>query len=98
MGVTERPGPIRTATRNPIDFDNRNASISPMRFATYVKNHGQSEFARRLGVSQGLVWQWVNGRTRITAERAVQIESVTAGEITRHDLRPDLYPPQPEAA
>lgn len=69
-----------------------------MSFPAYVKKHGQSEFARQLGVSQGLVWQWVNGRTRITAERAVQIEGVTAGEITRHDLRPDLYPRASEAA
>lgn len=57
----------------------------------------QEDFARRLGVSQGLVWQWINGRTRITAERAIQIEAATAGEVTRHDLRPDVFGDPPPA-
>ena len=55
------------------------------------KNGGQTAFAAKLGVSQGLVWQWMNGKTRITAERAIQIESATEGAVTRAELRPDLY-------
>lgn len=58
------------------------------------KNGGQTAFAKKLKVSQGLVWQWLNGETRITAERAVQIEAVTDGLITRNELRPDLYAPE----
>lgn len=65
-----------------------------MRISTYLREKGlsQEEFATHLGVSQGLVWQWIAGRTRVTAERAIEIEGKTDGEITRHDLRPDLYP------
>lgn len=56
-----------------------------------VKRVTQGEFANQLGVTQGLVHQWISGRTRITAERAKQIEEVTEGKVSRHDLRPDLF-------
>lgn len=64
-----------------------------MRISEYLERHNlsQLDFARRLGVSQGLVWQWMEGRTKVTAERALQIEKHTDGEVTRHELRPDLY-------
>lgn len=57
----------------------------------YVRQNGQTATARLLGVTQGLVWQWLNERTRITAERAVQIEKATDGAVTRAELRPDLF-------
>lgn len=59
----------------------------------YLEKSGihQAEFARRLGVSPGLVWQWLNGETKITAERAVQIEEATGGDVTCEDVRPDLF-------
>lgn len=71
-----------------------------MNIKAYLAKHGlsQEEFGKKIGVSQGLVWQWLDGRTRITAERAKEIAEKTDGEITRHDLRPDLYPPEPERA
>ena len=58
----------------------------------YLKKHNktQSEFAVLLGISQGLVHQWVIGKTRITVERAIQIEEITDKALTRHDLRPDI--------
>jgi len=52
---------------------------------------GQAEFARSLGVTQGLVSQWVNQTTRITAERAVQIHQVHGVPLS--DIRPDLWSP-----
>jgi DNA-binding transcriptional regulator YdaS (Cro superfamily) len=71
-----------------------------MDIKAYLEKHelSQEQFAKQLGVSQGLVWQWLDGRTRITAERAVEIEEKTAGEVTRRDLRPDLYPPSERVA
>jgi len=51
----------------------------------------QEQFAKKVGVTQGAVWQWLSGETRITAERAVQIEQITDGQVSRHDLRPDLF-------
>lgn len=62
-----------------------------MRLKSYFKTTSQSELARALGVTQGLVSHWVTGRVRITAERAIQIEEVTGGAVTRQELRPDLY-------
>lgn len=50
---------------------------------------GQLALADRLGVSLQAVNQWVHGG-RITAERAVQIEVATGGQVKRHELRPDL--------
>lgn len=65
--------------------------LAPIR--AYLKKHklSQQEFARQLDVSQGMVWQWLNGRRRITAERAKQIEEVTGGCVTRKSIRPDVF-------
>lgn len=46
-----------------------------------------------LGVTPGLVSQWITGRTVITPERAAQIERVTNGAVTREELRPDIFGP-----
>ncbi|MGP1677891.1 MAG: helix-turn-helix domain-containing protein [Burkholderiales bacterium] len=58
---------------------------------------GQTEMARRLGVTQGLVWQWLNGRSPVTWERAKDIEALSNGRVSRHDLRPDIFGPAPSA-
>lgn len=52
----------------------------------------QAELARRLEVTSGLVWQWLNGHRRVAAEQVLPIEKATDGAVTRYDLRPDLYP------
>ncbi len=51
----------------------------------------QAAFAARLGVTQGLVSQWLNGTTVITPERAKSIEDATEGAVRRHELRPDVF-------
>ncbi len=67
-----------------------------MDIATYLKEHGlsQAKFAEQvatedLKVTQGLVWQWMNNKTPVSAQAAVRIEQVTGREITRPELRPD---------
>lgn len=45
-----------------------------------------------MGVTPGMVWQWLHDRRRIAAEQVIAIESATEGAVSRHDLRPDLYP------
>ena len=60
-----------------------------------AKQLSQDQFAKIAGVSQGLVWQWLNRRTTITAERAIDIERKTDGTVTRYDLRPDVFGPPP---
>lgn len=57
----------------------------------------QADMAIKLGVSQGLVWQWLSWLddpatgTRITAERAISIERETGGAVTRAEIRPDIF-------
>lgn len=63
---------------------------------TYPKNHvleaacldygGQAKVAEALGVTQGLVNQWVCGRTRITAERALELVRLFKFKIRPEDL------------
>lgn len=63
-----------------------------MDISAYLKKHGltQEEFATRVGVTQGAVWQWLNG-AKVKPRRAIEIEELTKGEIMRHELRPDLF-------
>lgn len=62
-----------------------------MKLHKYIKTTTQAEFASRLNVTQGLISQWIVGKTRVTAERAIQIEKVTNGIVSRAELRPDLF-------
>lgn len=45
--------------------------------------------AQRLGLSPMAVSGWVK-RDKIPAERVLEIERITG--VSRHELRPDLYP------
>lgn len=51
---------------------------------------GQSAMARLLGLAQASVWAWVHKEKPLPAEHVLKVEEVTG--ISRHDLRPDLYP------
>ncbi len=63
---------------------------------------GQAQLARLLGISQPHVWHWLHKAERVPAEHVIAIEKATGGKITRHELRPDLYPasesPRPAVA
>lgn len=52
----------------------------------------QSELARRLGVNKSTIALW--SLRRVPAERVLEVEKITG--VARHDLRPDIYPPQPQ--
>ncbi len=43
--------------------------------------------------TQSLISQWEVGAVAISAERALQIERVTQGGITRAQIRPDIFGP-----
>jgi DNA-binding transcriptional regulator YdaS (Cro superfamily) len=47
---------------------------------------GWAALARGLGATRGAIWQW----RRIPAARVLAVERLTG--VSRHDLRPDLYP------
>jgi DNA-binding transcriptional regulator YdaS (Cro superfamily) len=50
----------------------------------------QSATGRLLSVSQAAVWEWLRKGKVLPAEHVLTVERETG--ISRHDLRPDLYP------
>lgn len=50
----------------------------------------QTALAEICGVSQTAVWKWLRQTKRAKAECVLAIEQATG--VSRHDLRPDLYP------
>lgn len=63
-----------------------------MHLADFLKERrlSQDEFAQRIGVSQGLVSQWVRGVTRVTLEHSLHIKKVTRNKVTPQDCA-DMY-------
>jgi len=63
----------------------------------------QSELARRIAqltsrpIRQGHVWKWIRAG-RVPPDMAIPVERATGGRVTRHELRPDLYPLEPTAS
>ena len=51
---------------------------------------GQAEFARRIGITAQAVSQW----DEVPPLRVLTVERVSG--VSRHDLRPDLYPAEDE--
>jgi DNA-binding transcriptional regulator YdaS (Cro superfamily) len=47
---------------------------------------GLVKFAASLGVTKQAVWQWVE----VPPLRVLQVERISG--VSRHELRPDLYP------
>lgn len=62
-----------------------------MKFNHWVnEQRGRSlAIAQALGVSPPVVSDWVTGKKRIPIDRCPAIERVTAGAVTRRDMRPD---------
>lgn len=54
---------------------------------------GTGALARAVGISSPAVSQWV----RVPPERVIAVERATRRQVTRYELRPDIYPPD-EAA
>ena len=55
----------------------------------------QGAMARLLGVSQPSVWRWLDRAKPLPAEHVLTVEAETG--ISRHELRPDLYPAENRA-
>lgn len=51
---------------------------------------GQAPTARIVEVTQGAIWQRLNAKKSAAAEWVLKLEAATG--ISRHDLRPDIYP------
>ena len=50
----------------------------------------EQKLGRAAGYSQNAIWQ-AKRRGTVTAEMATGIEAATRGQVTRVDLRPDLF-------
>lgn len=53
---------------------------------------GQTKLAGVIGVRQGHIWNWLNRDGQVPPEQAIPISRALNGEITPHQLRPDIYP------
>ena len=64
-----------------------------MQIAQYLKkkNYTQAHFARLLGVSTTILNQWLSGKKPVSPQKARLIEKETGGEVTRLELRPDIF-------
>lgn len=62
-----------------------------------VKEAGsQLAFANICGVKQPSVWAWLKNGKSLPAEHVLTVERATG--VSRHDLRPDIYPETEPAA
>lgn len=50
----------------------------------------QAALARICGVTATAVWKWLQSSKRLPAEYVLRVEAATG--VSRHDLRPDIYP------
>lgn len=58
---------------------------------------GQKHLADRIGVTQSMVWYWLERSKRgVPAEYVLPIEDATDKAVSRHELRPDIFGPPPE--
>lgn len=53
---------------------------------------GIVKLAKKIGVSSPTVSQWASGVRPLPAKRVLAVEAATGNQVSRHDLRPDLYP------
>lgn len=51
----------------------------------------QSALATALGITKAAVWQWKTDGRSVPIEHCASIERLTAGAVTRQELRPDDY-------
>jgi DNA-binding transcriptional regulator YdaS (Cro superfamily) len=56
---------------------------------------GLSGLARAIGAKQQHVWNWLNRDGKPAAEYVLAIESAVEGQVTRYELRPDVFGPPP---
>ena len=73
-------------------------NMTPIRKAIEAAG-GQSALARLIEVPVAMVWQWSRGLRPVPGKHCIPIEQATRGEVTRHDLRADIFGPalKPEA-
>ena len=64
--------------------------IDPVKRATQIVG-GVGVFCQALGLTRQAIHKW--GRD-VPRGRCFEIEDITGGQVTRFDLRPDMFPPE----
>lgn len=54
---------------------------------------GQAALGRLIGRKQSTVWNWL--KNGIPSDECPAVEAATEGQVTRYDLRPDVFGPPP---
>lgn len=57
----------------------------------------QEKLAKKCGISQTAIHKMLKREGNIPLERAYQIEKATGGQVTKEQLRPDIYQDQHQA-
>lgn len=65
-----------------------NINLTPIKKAAEIMG-GLSNLAACCGVTPQAVFKWINKRA--PADRCIQIETATKGQVTRYELRPDVF-------
>ena len=55
---------------------------------------GQSKLASKIGTVQQVIYSWLHDIYRVSPSFCLKIERVTKGAVKRHELRPDIFPPE----
>jgi DNA-binding transcriptional regulator YdaS (Cro superfamily) len=59
---------------------------------------GARAVAEAMGIrSLWSIYKWIN-RDKVPPDRVVTLEQLTKGQVTRHELRPDIFGKQPKKA
>ena len=53
---------------------------------------GQTALGRLIDEDQRTIWSWLNVTKKTPAEKVLDIEKAVEGQVTRHELRSDIYP------
>lgn len=71
-----------------------------MELADFLRQPGQTAtaLALRMGCHHSQITRWANKSRRVPAEQVIPLERATDGQVSRHDSRPDIYPPPVEEA
>jgi Putative antitoxin of bacterial toxin-antitoxin system, YdaS/YdaT len=74
-----------------------------MQLKAWVNSHPTAErrllresIARAMGVSEVAVRHWVNGIRRVPGTHCIPLELLTGRQVTRYELRPDIFGKPPE--
>ena len=66
-----------------------------MTLQDYLEDRSHSEFARGIGVSPGMIFQWLNGIRPVSAKKARAIDRYTGGVVSKESLCPEIFGEQP---